>query len=156
MKSIGKSFLLILIVGLAFGGCRLHNKIRLYFKTPPYYKKLNPGTMPYLIKYQEKVKINQLDSALFFVNKADSLSPDNHTVLLQRLKLNFHLIKNYNASLEDINKSLVIVGKHRRSRQSLLIWRGDVHKLLGNMDAACDDWKQGGREGKRIYRQECR
>lgn len=83
-----------------------------------------------------------LDQSLIYINKADSISPNDHMILHQRGLLKSNL-QDYEGAIEDINRSIVF-DKTKRGRESKISNRALVYLEMGEIDKACSDWKRIG------------
>jgi tetratricopeptide (TPR) repeat protein len=94
------------------------------------------------IKAQEHQIEGNLDSALFYFNKADKEAPNTPVILHERglIKSNMKL---YTEAISDINKSIELVTSEKKKE----VWinnRALVYMDMGDMDNACKDWAEIG------------
>lgn len=96
----------------------------------------------------------RLDSSLYYFNKADSCLPNHAIILHERglLKSNMRL---YKEALIDLDTSIALTNEvyHREVRISN---RALVYMEMGDMNAACQDWKNCGKFGKSYLKQYCK
>lgn len=100
--------------------------------------------------YQNK---GQLDSALVYFDKADSLAPNTALILHERGLLKSNIGK-YDDALCDINKSIELT-TDQRHKEIRISNRALIHMEMGNMTEACDDWRNSGKWGKSYIEKYC-
>lgn len=101
--------------------------------------------------YQSK---GNLDSALICFNKADKSAPNTPLILHERGLLKSDM-ENFEDALVDIDKSIELTTK-QRDREIRILNRALTYMEMGNMTAACNDWKNSGKWGKSYIEEYCK
>lgn len=87
---------------------------------------------------QKHQMAGNLDSALFYFNKADEAAPNTPVILHERgiLKAQKRL---YTGAIEDMNRSISLVSSIRR-KKAWINNRALTYMSMGDIDNACKDW----------------
>lgn len=106
----------------------------------------------YSLAYDFQLEGN-LDTSLICFNIADKLSPD-HPQILHARGLLIAKLHGGKAALKDLNRSIELTSDERK-KQIRICNRALIHMDMGNMEAACRDWKNAGKYGKHYVEEYC-
>ncbi|MEZ4739688.1 MAG: tetratricopeptide repeat protein [Flavobacteriales bacterium] len=107
----------------------------------------------YIGKADEFGAMGQWPEALAMMNKADSLKPEDYSILHLRGKLKGHS-GDHAGAVEDLDRAIDLCTVEKQ-RRILLLSRAGIHKKAGHLDLACSDWKLAGELGEFDYKEHC-
>ena len=143
--NLGKLLSLLLVMNI-FQSCGVTYKSSDLFQ--------NKESEKFYIQAQGFRYNGQLDSALFYFDKADKSAPLTAIILHERGLLKSNM-KKYNEALSDLNQSIELT-KDQKQKEIRYANRALTYMEMGNMAEACKDWQNSGATGKSYIDKYCK
>lgn len=92
--------------------------------------------------------------AIFLLNKADSLEPDNAMILNERGLTKFNFQQDVEGAIRDFTRSIELT-TDQKLKENRYNNRGLCYLALGDIESACKDFNRSGEEGVSYMKQYC-
>jgi len=92
--------------------------------------------------------------AMFLLNKADSLEPNNPMILSQRGLVEFSYLHDLDGAIADFTKAIELT-KDSKIKETRYNNRALCYMELGDIESACKDFHRSGEEGLSYVKQYC-
>ncbi|MBP6312575.1 MAG: hypothetical protein KA408_09925 [Flavobacteriales bacterium] len=115
---------------------------------------MSEAAFAYFKQGQDLERQGELQEALQFFNKADSVQPGFMGILHARGLLRSHL-GDYPGAVEDLDKAIQFCA----DAQQCEVYHGNralVHMDAGKLDLACADWQLAGKSGRAYHKKHCK